>query len=102
MFPHSAFNVMSGEPWEDSWVRRAWLTADLRILGRTRRRVQGVHAQQDQTADDQTEAQDERRVAQRREFRVGGGQRDMERPDQGVAKIRPSDVWRGSVGYMVG
>ena len=93
------FNVMSGEPWADSWVRRAWLTADLRILGRTRRRVQDGRIQQDQDADDQMETQDERRVAQRREFRVGGGQRDTERPEQGVAKTRRV-VWQRGLGSI--
>ena len=101
------FNVMSGEPWDDSWVRRTWLTADLRLLSRTRRRVQHGQVQQgqeadDQTddeADDQTEAQNGRRVAQRREFRVGGGQRDTERPEQDVAKIRRV-VWQRGLGSI--
>ena len=76
---------------------RSWLTADLRILGNTRRRVQQGQTQQDQVTDDQTDNQEERRVVQRREFSVGGGRRDAASADQEAVKVRKI-VWQRGLG----
>ena len=34
----SGFNLETGLAWDDSWVCQSWLTADLRVLGRVRRK----------------------------------------------------------------
>ena len=83
------FNVMSGEPWQDSWVRRSWLTADLRVLGSVRRR--SMWDQTDEVADDQ----EEREAAQRRPFNVGGAQQGAGCPEQALAKARKLVCQRG-------